>query len=113
MMKKNLAYQMKLRIIGEDKAFGHGVLQLMQGIEQKGSMQKAASDMGLAYSKAWKMMKTAEKELGFALLERKSGGKNGGGSQITEKGKDMMVRFTNFENELKIQADQLYQKYFN
>lgn len=111
-MKKNLQYQMKLRIVGEEKAFGHGVLALMQGIAQKGSMQKAASDMGLAYSKAWKMMKTAEKELGFALLERKSGGKNGGGSQITEQGKDMMLRFIGFEEELKQQADRLYQKYF-
>ena len=102
-MNKNLAYQMKLRIMGEKKAFGSGILQLMQGIEQKGSYAKSRIKIwGLAYSKAWKMMKTAEKELGFALLERKSGGKNGGGSQITEKGKDMMIRFSNFENELKI-----------
>ena len=74
-MKQDLHYDMKVRIMGEEKAFGPGVAQLLKGIEEMGSMQKAAEKMGLSYSKAWKMMKTAEQELGFALTERSSGGK--------------------------------------
>ena len=69
-MKQDLHYDMKVRIMGEEKAFGPGVAQLLKGIEEMGSMQKAAEKMGLSYSKAWKMMKTAEQELGFAQQRR-------------------------------------------
>lgn len=53
-MKQDLHYDMKVRIMGEEKAFGPGVAQLLKGIEEMGSMQKAAEKMGLSYSKAWK-----------------------------------------------------------
>ena len=38
---------------------------LMECIEETGSMQEACTKMGLSYSKAAKMMKKAEKQLGF------------------------------------------------
>lgn len=111
-LQQKLHCKMTLRLWREDKAFGPGLLCLMQWIEQYGSMQKAASEMGLAYSKAWKMIKTAEKELGFALTERTSGGKNGGGSQITPKGYELMQKYMAFSKEAQMQVDVLYQKYF-
>ena len=54
-MKQDLHYDMKVRIMGKEKAFGPGVAQLLKGIEEMGSMQKAAEKMGLSYSKAWKL----------------------------------------------------------
>lgn len=75
-------------------------------------MQKAAEKMGLSYSKAWKMMKTAEQELGFALTERSSGGKDGGGSVVTEEGREMMQRYGNFLSALQTEADRLFSIYF-
>lgn len=111
-LQQKLYCKMTLRLWKEEKAFGPGLLCLMQWIEKYGSMQKAASEMGLAYSKAWKMMKTAEKELGFALTERTSGGKNGGGSCITPKGHEMMQKYMAFLKEAQLQVDVLYQKYF-
>ncbi len=107
-MKQDLHYDMKVRIMGEEKAFGPGVAQLLKGIEEMGSMQKAAEKMGLSYSKAWKMMKTAEQELGFALTERSSGGKDGGGSVVTEEGREMMQRYGNFLSALQTEADRLF-----
>ena len=111
-MKQDLHYDMKVRIMGEEKAFGPGVAQLLKGIEEMGSMQKAAEKMGLSYSKAWKMMKTAEQELGFALTERSSGGKDGGGSVVTEEGREMMQRYGNFLSALQTEADRLFSIYF-
>lgn len=111
-MKQDLHYDMKVRIMGNEKAFGPGVAQLLKGIEEMGSMQKAAEKMGLSYSKAWKMMKTAEQELGFALTERSSGGKDGGGSVVTEAGREMMRRYGAFLSALQAEADRLFAFYF-
>ena len=76
-------------------------------------MQKAAEKMGLSYSKAWKMKKTAEQELGFALTERSSGGKDGGGSVVTEEGREMMQRYGNFLSALQTEADRLFSSFFS
>ena len=84
-MEQKLHYRMTIRLWKEDKAFGPGICRLLEEIERTGSMHQAAAEMGLAYSKAWKMMKTAERELGFLLTERSSGGRMGGGSKVTEK----------------------------
>ena len=47
---------------------------LMEYIEKTGSMQEACLEMGLSYSKGAKMIKMAEKQLGYRLLERRIGG---------------------------------------
>ena len=39
---------------------------LLEEVERTGSLQRAARSMNMAYSKAWKMLKVAEKEWGFA-----------------------------------------------
>ena len=77
-MEQKLHYRMSVRLWKEDKVFGPGICELLQMIDETGSMHQAAARMGLAYSKAWKMMKTTEEGLGFALTERVSGGRQGG-----------------------------------
>ena len=52
--------------IGE-RFFGEGPCRLLHRIEETGSLRAAAQAMGLSYSKALRMVKRAEKELGFAL----------------------------------------------
>lgn len=111
-MKRDLSYKMTVRLYGKDKAFGPGIAQLLGEIQKTGSMHKAAKNMGLSYSKAWKMMKTAEQELGFALTERSSGGKEGGGSVITTEGTEMMRRYDAFMSALKKETDLLFRVYF-
>ena len=46
--------------IGNDEAnavFGRGVAMLCRGVRDDGSLNKAAKNMGMAYSKAWRIMK--------------------------------------------------------
>lgn len=112
-MGQNLHYKIKVQLIGDKQAFfGPGVVELLEGIEETGSMQKAAEKMSLSYSKAWKMTKTAEQELGFALTCGSSGGTNGGGSLVTENGKDVMQRYSDFLSDLQAEADRLFAFYF-
>ncbi len=50
--------------------FGQGIVMLLERVEVYGSINQATHDMGMAYSKAWKLIKAAESELGVSLLER-------------------------------------------
>lgn len=54
---------------GQDSAvFGSGVAQLCRGVEQWGSLNRAAKEMNMAYSKAWRIMKHTETSFGIQLL---------------------------------------------
>ena len=65
-----LRYGMSIRLYGEDKAFGPGIAELLRNVEKEGSLQGAAQSMNMAYSKAWKILKGAEKEWGLSLEAR-------------------------------------------
>jgi molybdate transport system regulatory protein len=66
----------------------------------------------MSYSKAWKLIQTMEKRLGFSLLDKKIGGLSGGGSRVTPKGKELMKRYEQFEKEVKKAIEKVYQKHF-
>ena len=60
----------------DEKFFGEGPCRLLHAIEAEGSLRAAASSMGLAYSKALRMIKNAEHALGFPLTSRTAAGKS-------------------------------------
>lgn len=95
-----------------DKFFGEGPCRLLRHIEKTGSLRAAAMEMGMAYSKASKLLKQAEENLGFPLTNRSTGGKNGGGSMLTMEGKQWLYRYEAYRNAC-IQANQaLYRQHF-
>ena len=44
-------------------AFGHGIAELCLGVKNLGSLNAAAKSMGMAYSKAWRIIKDTEAAL--------------------------------------------------
>ncbi len=69
----DMTAQIKLSIVGaksEDAVFGRGVAALCRGVREYGSLNKAAKNMNMAYSKAWRIMKTTEEAFGVQLLNR-------------------------------------------
>ena len=76
-----------------DKFFGEGPCRLLRGVEETGSLRAASLSMGMAYTKALKILKNAERALGFPLTERTAGGKDGGGSRLTREGKEWLERY--------------------
>lgn len=77
-------------------SFGKGIHLLLCGIRDTGSLNRTAKDMGMAYSRAWNILKQSEKELGFSLVER-HGPK---GSSLTEEG----LRFLSLYEEMEAAA---------
>ena len=94
------------------KFFGEGPLRLLCAVERTGSLRAAAMEMEMAYSKASKLLKQAEANLGFALTIRSAGGKAGGGSVLTPEGKRWLRQYQAYRDAC-IQANQaLYRQYF-
>ncbi len=102
----------KIWLDNNGKAFGKGPEELLRRVEATHSLNQAALQMGMSYSKAWRMIRAMEKRLGFALLERTVGGLDGGGSKITPEAQDLMRRYEQFEREADAALAQIYQNYF-
>ena len=105
--------QIQLTLERDEGFFGPSVAQFLSLIDHTGSMQTACRQMHMSYTKGWKILKAAEKQLGYPLLITQSGGAEGSSSLLTPKAKDFLVRFLGMEKELREDAQKLYQKYFS
>lgn len=110
--ERSLHWGLTLRLYGPDKAFGPGPMQLLAGVERTGSLHKAAAEMGMAYSKAWKLIGNLESAWGFPLLERRTGGAKGGSSRLTGPGKDILCRYEAMLDEVNRAADRAFKTHF-
>jgi len=91
--------------------FGTGRAQLLEKIDQYGSLKRAAEELGMSYRAAWgKIMKT-EEVLGFKIIER-GGASNKAGYQLTEDGRMLLDRFKQWfcevENEALKKASEIF-----
>ena len=102
----------KIWLDNNGKAFGEGPYELLKRVEKTNSLHEAARQMNMSYSKAWKLIQTMEKRLGFPLLDKRVGGLLGGGSHITPKGKDLMKRYERFEKGSREAIEKVYQRHF-
>jgi molybdate transport system regulatory protein len=92
--------------------FGPGTHELLRRVEQTGSLNRAAKDMAMSYSKAWRMVHEVEERLGLALFESRTGGPEGGGSRLTNEGRLLLLRFDAFTREADDALEALYEKHF-
>ncbi|MEA3453678.1 MAG: LysR family transcriptional regulator [Candidatus Caldatribacteriota bacterium] len=106
-----LRYKLWVEKDGE-KVFGDGPLDILHRVEGTGSLRQAAAEINMSYSQAWNLMKDLEKRLGFDLLKRKVGGEKGGGSEITDKARELMVKFEIFRERADQSLNSLYKKVF-
>lgn len=111
-MAAKLRYTLMLRVYGEEKIFGPGIAELLERVEETHSLRKATLDMGMAYSKAWRIVKTAENALGFPLLDSAIGGRGGGGAKLTEHGKKFLTAYRRFESVVHAYADEIFEDMF-
>lgn len=94
------------------KVFGEGPYLLLQGIKKFGSLSRASKELNMAYSKAWSIIKRAEKKLGYNLLESEVGGPGGGGSNLTVEGKKLLDTYREFSREAEESIEEIFEKYF-
>ena len=98
----------KLRMAKQGLFFGPGTAELLENIDALGSIQEACAKMDLSYSKGSRIIKNTEKELGFALLERWSGGASGGGARLTSEGRRFLEAYKALSVKVQQSAEALF-----
>lgn len=112
-MEQKLHPVLAVRVFKNDgKCFGPGIAELLRNVQELHSLRAAAMAMGMAYSKAWTVMKTCEEHLGFKLLNSAAGGKNGGGAVLTPEAERLLEAYEAYRQALQESAEALFADYF-
>lgn len=109
-----MAYNLRAKIWLEkenQKVFGDGPWDILMRIEQTGSIRKAAAEIKMSYSQAWRLIRMIETNLGCAVLEKKAGGSGGGHSTLTPQAAKLTAAYSSFRSAAENSLDRLYQQY--
>ena len=96
---------------GDEKFMGIGVLWVLQKTRELGSLRAAANDLGISYSKVYRMIVNLEKNLGARVLERRKGGADRSGASLTEFGVRFAEMYDGFQRECKALLDPEFAKF--
>lgn len=96
-----------LRIANELVFYGPGPQMLLKKIDETASLRKATMEIGISYTKALKMLKKIEQELGFAIVISEKGGNAHGGTVLTEKGKTLVAIYDEIQVNLQEYAQSM------
>jgi molybdate transport system regulatory protein len=93
-----------LEVDGEP-LIGDGRERLLLAIERGGSLNAAASELGISYRKAWSQLQQMEQHAPFALVERSKGGKGGGSTHLTDHARELLERYARLKTGLNKMID--------
>lgn len=85
-------------MVGTENLGGLARMRLLSAIAERGSITQAAKAVGMSYKAAWDTVDAMNKLAGEPLLERTSGGRGGGSTQLTERGKRLVERFQELDD---------------
>lgn len=85
--------------------FGNGRLTVLRAIDRTGSIQGAAKDTGISYRKIWGAIRDMERCLDTPLVETQRGGRQGGGTSLTDAARDLMRYFVSLEERFRETVD--------
>ncbi|MCH8264109.1 MAG: LysR family transcriptional regulator, partial [Proteobacteria bacterium] len=68
-------------------------LGLLRAIAEAGSISAAARNLGISYKTAWDRLERLNNLSKLPLVLRTSGGSKGGGSQLTDYGRQLLAGF--------------------
>ena len=111
-MSTTLHPVLSIRLFRDEKCFGRGIAQLLYGVQAHHSLRAAAMEMGMAYSKAWTIMRNCEAQLGFPLLHSTTGGRNGGGASLTPEAEQLLHTYERYCKRVREAADTLFREEF-
>ena len=92
--------------------FGMGKRCLLEAIEKYGSINQAAKESNMSFRKAWSCLNAMEERLGVKLIERQTGGKDGGGTILTKDARTILKKYRDMERGLQKIVDDRFQKIF-
>lgn len=85
--------------VGEKSFGGPGRIDLLRRIAEYGSITQAAKSMKMSYKAAWDAIDQMNNLAGEPLVERMAGGKGGGSTRLTLRGRQLVENFHRIEEE--------------
>jgi len=83
----------------ERRYLGGERIDLLEKIDELGSISKAAKAVGISYKTAWDTVNLVNNLAETPLVERMTGGKGGGGTNLTKEGKKVVSQFRILQEE--------------
>lgn len=94
------------------KAFlGPGKILLLKKIEKTNSINAAAKELSMSYKKAWELMNSINETGREAAVIKRTGGKNGGGTVVTEYGLELIRQFEEINQNCTFFLEEQLKKY--
>ena len=98
--KKETALQPRIRIYhGGEVALGPGKIELLGYVAETGSLSEAARRMKMSYMKAWLLVQIMNRSFRKPVVQLERGGAQGGGSGITETGREVLELYRQMHEE--------------
>lgn len=81
--------------------FGRGKADLLQAIDDAGSISAAGRRMGMSYRRAWNLVEEMNLAFSEPLIDSARGGSGGGGAALTERGRAVLANYRALEDLLR------------
>lgn len=108
LLGKSISIRVRVWIDSDNKPLlGWGRVKLLEEIRKTGSISKAAKTLEMSYRQAWEHVKNMNENAREPFVIAISGGKNGGGAQVTPFGLKAIAAFKKLEKAINSYAKSL------
>ena len=87
---------------------GDGRYRILSAIHRHGSINAAARELGISYRKVWAQLQAMEEAAPCSLLEKRTGGKDGGATHLTPSAQDLLKKFESMREKVNDEADRCF-----
>lgn len=89
-----------IELAGE-KILGHGRIELLERIQQSGSIRQAALQMKMSYKQAWDLINHMNTHFNLPLVTSHRGGRGGGNATLTAEGLKVIAEFHRLQHKFR------------
>jgi molybdate transport system regulatory protein len=97
--------------LGPRTLFGDGKAQLLEAVDELGSLRSAAESMGMSYRHAWGLVRELDRAAGFAFLEHSGSGPRTR-LRLSRDGRRFIDAYRRFRAPLAKAVDARFQRIF-
>lgn len=107
----NATLRPRIRVLrGSDIALGPGKVDLLDAIEETGTLAGAAQRLGMSYMRAWKLVQAMNRCFREPLVETARGGTGHGHASLTDSGKAVRDLYRRMEADSVKATDPAWQE---
>lgn len=92
--------------------FGKGKTEILELIEQEGSIAKAAEKLAMNYKKTWTHIKILQNNIVDELVITQKGGSGTGGTNLTPKARELVRNYRQLQQEIEDFANKRFAELF-